>query len=333
MPKRATSMDVAKQAGVSQSTVSRVFSDNSPNVSKKTRARVLAVAEELGYRPNLLGRMMSTKQTGIVGVVMGHITSPFYPYVLEKILSYLQHAGKQALVFTANETQDVDDILPLILQYPVDGLIITSATLSSAMAYEFHQRGTPVILFNRTIKDTPVGTVSADNKLGGMQIADLFLDTNHQYIAYMAGTKNTSTNRDRYFGFKSQLEARGYRDLIFMQSGYSYEAGYKSAQHLLHKYPHINAIFCANDIMAIGAIDALQQAGKRVPDEISIAGFDDIPMANWQAYQLTTIAQDLDAMILATIAQLDSASYDEFVTPKHETIAGKLIIRNSVKKQ
>jgi DNA-binding LacI/PurR family transcriptional regulator len=141
MNKKVTSIEVAKRAGVSQSTVSRVFSANSSSVSAEARQRVLQAAQELGYQPNAIARMMSTRQTNIVGIVMATITSPFYPYVLEKFLSALQAIERQVLLFTASDSQSVDDILPLALQYQVDALIITSATLSSAMAAYSQQSG------------------------------------------------------------------------------------------------------------------------------------------------------------------------------------------------
>jgi len=331
MTKRITSIDVAKHAGVSQSTVSRVFSEDSPNVADATRTRVLQSARELGYRPNVIARMMSRRETNIIGIVMANITSPFYPYVLDKFLQRFQAMGKQVLLFTAAEGQGVDDILPLVLQYQVDALIITSATLSSAMADECAQAGTPVVLFNRTVSDSNVSSVCADNVAGGRTIADYLVDTGHQHLAYMAGPANTSTNNDREQGFCDRLSEHGLTNWIRVQADYTYESGYAVAQTLLACEVVPDAIFCANDIMAIGAMDAIRAGGLRIPDDVSVVGFDNIPMADWGAYQLTTVSQDVDVMIDKTIEIIQQKLNDADSPPIKEWVAGQLIVRESVK--
>lgn len=331
MGKKATSIEVAKRAGVSQSTVSRVFSSNSPNVSGKVRQRVLKASQELGYQPNAIARMMSTRQTNIVGIVMATITSPFYPYVLEKFLRELQAIDRQVLLFTASDNQSIDDILPLALQYQVDALIITSATLSSEMAAASMQSGTPVILFNRSVSDPNLSAVCADNIAGGRLAANVLLDTGHERLAFVAGIQNTSTTQDRERGFKAQLHERGYTDWQRAQGYYTYESGYQAAQTLLANPQPPDAIFCANDIMAIGAIDAIRAHGLRLAEDISVIGFDNIPMAQWGAYQLTTISQEVDAMIQQTI-QLMLEKLELPESPSRiEQIAGQLIIRSSVR--
>lgn len=331
MTKRITSLDVAERAGVSQSTVSRVFSPNSPNVSDQARQRVLQAAADLGYQPNAIARMMSTSQTNIVGIVMANITSPFYPYVLEKFLQRLQAIERQVLLFTASATQRVDDVLPLALSYQVDALIITSATLSSDMATHCAQRGTPVILFNRTVNNPNVNAVCADNVAGGRLVADILLDAGHERLAFVAGTPNTSTSQDREMGFFGRLRQRGYHTHQFAQGDYTYESGYAAAQDLLaHRNPP-DAIFCANDIMAIGALDAIRERGLHVPADVSVVGFDDIPMASWGAYQLTTVRQDVDTMIDKTIALLLEQIDNPAATARIERIVGQLIERTSVK--
>ena len=331
MVKQVTSIEVAAHAGVSQSTVSRVFSDNSPNVAEKTRQRVLQAAEELGYRPNMIARMMSTHQTNIIGIVMANITSPFYPYVLEKFLQRIQEIGRQTLLFTAAPHQSVDDILPLILQHQVDALIITSATLSSAMAAECARQGTPVILFNRYVRDANVSAVSADNIAGGRQVADALLNTGHERLAYMAGPVNTSTNSDRERGFAERLQERDYTGWQREQADYSYEAGFNAANKLLSQPAPPDAIFCANDIMALGAIDAARYLQYDIPQDVSVIGFDDIPMAGWGAYKLTTISQEVDTMIDKTMDLLLAKIDDPQSPPVLELVPGKLQVRGSVR--
>ncbi len=331
MTKRITSIEVARRAGVSQSTVSRVFSTNSPNVAEATRQRVIAAAQELGYRPNAIGRMMSTQQTNTIGIVMANITSPFYPYVLEKFLQGLQAIGRRVLLFTASAHQDIDDILPLILEHQVDALIVTSATLSSAMAAECQRAGTPVILFNRRVENASVSAVCCDNERGGREIASLLIETGHQHFAYIAGTANTSTNRDRQRGFVTQLQAYGIDDVRIEPAEYSYDASYRATTHLLQSDHAPDAIFCANDIMAMGAIDAARACGLCVPDDVSIVGFDDIPMARWGAYQLTTMSQEVDTMIEKTIDLMLTKIAAPQSDPVTAFVAGRMQIRASVR--
>jgi len=332
MPKRITSIEVAELAEVSQSTVSRVFSDDSPNVATATRERVLQAAQELGYRPNAIARMMSRRESNIIGIVMAHITSPFYPYVLDKFLQRFQAIGKHVLLFTAAEGQSIDDILPLVLQYQVDGLIIASTTLSSAMVDECVRSGTAVILFNRIIKNSNISAVCSDNVTGGRNVADLLLDTGHKRLAYIAGPSNTSTNNDRERGFYKRLTERGYQGMQRMQASYTYESGYQSTLDLLDREIQPDAIFCANDTMAFGAIDAVRERGLIVPDDVSIVGYDNIPMAGWQAYSLTTVSQDVDVMIEKTVDLMQlKIEHPENSTPIIESIAGQLVIRGSVR--
>lgn len=331
MPKKITSIDVARRAKVSQSTVSRVFSRNSPNVSEDARQRVLQAAQELGYQPNIIARMMSTRQTNIIGIVMATVTSPFYPYVLEKFLEELQAIGRQVLLFTASEHQSVDELLPLILQYQVDALIVTSATLSSDMVEVSMQRGTPVILFNRSVNNPNVNAVCAENVAGGQLAADVLLDTGHQRLAFISGLRNTSTSQERERGFIERLQARNAAPLQYAQGHYTYTSGYKAALELLTQDTPPDAIFAANDIMALGAIDAIRERGLRLAHDVSVIGFDNIPMAGWGAYQLTTISQDVDAMIHRTL----DIMLEKIANPHSPTqtvrVEGQLIVRDSVK--
>lgn len=331
MNEKVTSFDVAARAGVSQSTVSRVFSENSPNVSSETRNRVMQAAHELGYRPNVIARMMSTRQTNIVGIVMANIVSPFYPYVLEKFLKRLQEIDRQVLLFTAAPDQSIDDVLPVALQHQVDALIITSATLSSDTVEICAHTRKPVILFNRYISGENISAVCADNRAGGQLIADYLIKGGHRRFGYIAGQANTSTNIDRKQGYIDRLAERDITDVLAEPGHYTYDGGYAAMLALLQRSDPPDAVFCANDIMAIGAIDAARQLGRRVPDDVSIIGFDDIPMARWGSYRLTTFSQEVDAMIDATIDLMLVKIADPSLPPTIRLIPGQLQIRDSAR--
>jgi DNA-binding LacI/PurR family transcriptional regulator len=329
--RKVTSVDIARLTGVSQSTVSRVLSGNE-RVAPDVRSKVLAVARELGYNPNALARSLTSQRSNIIGIVMADISSPFYPYVLAKFTDKIQQMGRQVLLFNAAPDRDVDDVLPLALQYQVDALIITSTTISSAMADVCADRGTPVILFNRYAPGAKASAVCCDNVEAGRFVANLLLDARHQRLAYIAGKQNTSTNLDREKGFTDRLLERGYGDCLREQAAYTYESGAEAARRLMALPDRPDAIFCANDIMALGALDAIRfECGLRVPEDVSVIGFDDIPAAAWSAYALTTIQQPVDRMIDATLALMIDQLEENERRPVLKLIPGGLVRRTSAR--
>jgi DNA-binding LacI/PurR family transcriptional regulator len=325
----STQKQVAKLAGVSQSVVSRVFGGGV--VSDAAKEKVLSIAKSVGYQPDALARSLVTGQTDIVGIVMADIMNPFYPYVLEKFISALQKKGQQVLLFNAPRDRDVDEELSLVLQYRVKGIIITSASLSSRMAAACRANHTPVVLFNRYILNTPTWAVSCDNVRAAREIADLLLDNKHTKIGYIGGNPNTSTNRDRKRGFVERLAERGKKPILVEDRSYSYEWGYEAASRLLRS-SSVNALFCANDIIALGVMDAIRNELKvRVPDDISVVGFDNIPQASWPLYSLTTVRQPVDEMIDVTINLLDRDFDRKTRESRINLIKGELVERSSVR--
>ncbi len=297
----ATSSDVARLADVHQSTVSRALSGD-VRVSAETRRRVQDAAAALGYTPNAIARSLITRRTNIIGIVTADITIPFQPYALEKFIQKLQAMGRQTLIFTAAPDQTVDDLLPTALQYQVDALIVTSATLSSRALYDCSRSGTAVVLFNRYMEGGLVSSVSCDNLAAGRMVADFLLDAGHQRLAYMAGDPDSSTNRDRQRGFLTRLWERGAaKPLVVENSRYTYDAGYAAASRLLGRGDPPDAVFCSSDGLALGTIDAARELGIAIPERLSVVGFDDVPMAGWNAYGLTTVRLPVEEMIDATI--------------------------------
>lgn len=326
--RRLTSLDVARLAGVNQSTVSRALRPDG-RVSAETRAKVQAAAEQLGYTPNAIARSLITQRTNIIGILTADLTNPFQPSILEKFLHKMQALERQVLVFTAMPDQQVDDLLPMALQYQVDALVVTFATLSSQSLLECSRNGTRVVLFSRYMEAGQVSSVTGDNVAAGRRIAAFLWDQGHRDFAYIGGDPNSSTNRDREHGFMSLLWERGAAKPLQESAGrYSYEEGREAANRLLMRAGPLDAIFCAADPIAIGTIDAAREAGLRVPEDLSIVGFDDIPMACWEAYSLTTIRLPIDEMIDATIDLLLQEPNAQ-QAPVHKIFPGKLIERRS----
>lgn len=327
--KPVTSIDVARLAGVSQPTVSRAF-DPKASVAPETRARVLTAAQKLGYQPNVIARSLSIQRTDIVGIVMANLTSSqFYPTVLEKFTRRLQAMGKQVLLFNAPPARPVDEILPRILGYQVDALVIASTTPGREIIDECTSMGTPIVLLNRTVPDTSANAVCSDNEGGGRIVADALLNAGHQRLAFMAGIGSTATNELREKGFTDQLRIRGYTGLQMEQGVYSYDSGYAAALRLLDRDDPPDGIFCAADIIALGAMDAARyELGIRIPDELSIIGYDDIPVARWPAYSLTTIRQPVDLMVETAVALITDETTP---TGQIHRLPGELIVRHSAR--
>ncbi len=305
--KRVSSVQVARHAGVSQAAVSRVFTPGA-SVSADMRAKVLASAKKLGYRPNVLARSLTRRSTNIIGIVMFRFTNPFYARLLKEFSRQLQARNYWTLLLNSESDEGVESALPTALQYQVDGIIITSATLSSTLAEECARAGTPVVLFNRYSIESNVNAVCCDNVGAGRMVADILLDAGHARFAFIAGEENTSTSRDRERGFTERLRERGHELGLRDVGNFTYEDGYAAAHRLLRRPDRPDAIFCANDLTAMAVYDvATHELGIRVPNELSIVGYDDIAMASWHKYQITTVRQPLERMVEATVQVLMDA--------------------------
>ena len=325
--KKATSKDVAKLAGVSQPTVSRAFDPDSP-VSSATRAKILASAQELGYQPNAIARTLLTNQSNMVGVVMANVTaSLFYPQVLEQLTAVLQTQGKQTLLFNLLPDQPVDDILPQLMGYQVDGLIIASSTPSNEVVNESVRTGTPVVLLNRIAHGSHAHAVCCDNEAAARSVAQLFIEKGYRKIAFVSGIANTETNRLREKGFVDELKANGISLIGNVQGDYTYASGQIAARHLLSQTEKLEAIFCAADIMALGVMDvARTEFGLTIPDGLALFGFDDITPAQWPAYNLSTVRQPIDAMVKTAVSLILNPPEESTI----RQLKGELILRNSI---
>lgn len=325
-----TAEEVARALGVSQSTISRAFS-RTASIAEKTRERVLEAARALGYQPNVIARSLITRRTNIVAIVMANLTDPFYPLVLDALAQRIQSRGCQTLLFVPSPGQPVDDVLPKLQQYQVDAVILASATLSSAMARSCAARAMPLLLFNRYVPGLEVNAVSCDNISGGRRVAEFLVERGHVRPAFVSGETDATTNLDRRHGFVSRLTELGVRSCLQAAGGeYSYEAGYHAARQLLTSRKRPDAIFFASDVMAFGGMDLLRQTGIRIPQDISVVGYDDVPLAAWSGYDLTTIRQPIHEMVDAAMEMLGLAENPHVArTPTTRLIVGTLVERSS----
>jgi DNA-binding LacI/PurR family transcriptional regulator len=331
---RSTSFDVAALAGVSQSAVSRAFKAGS-SIADDKRERVLEAARKLNYVPNTIASSLTTKRTNIVALILGNLANPFYVHVLHAFSRRLQEEGRQVLTFTVEPGADSDDAIMRVLQYQVDGVILTAAQLSTRMTGICHERGIPIVLFNRYIPGSDASGVRCDNEAGGRLMAEAFLAAGARSFAMLTGDPRGTTSGDRARGFVERLLEEGFKraDIRAIEGNSSYDGAFTATCRSFGDPETLpDALFGINDIMAMGAMDALRERlGVSVPGRIMVGGFDDIPEARRLPYRLTTVRQPINRMVAEALSILH---LDEPQRPIERSIdrpiAGHLIWRKTI---
>ena len=330
---KVTSLEVAALAGVSQSAVSRVFTPGS-SVSPKTAEKVRAAAAQLGYRPNVLARSLKSGKSRIIGLVVAYLENYFYPEMVERLSVELQKAGYHVLIFLAPVSSvNVDKVVREIMDYQVDGIVMASVSMSSDLAARCQETGIPVVLFNRAHEDKNLSSVTSDNFAGGRALADYLCATGHERIAYIAGFIGASTQIDREAGFRAGLAAAGQTLFARAEGNFDYRTAQAATRELFATSRRPDAVFVANDHMAIAAMDVLRfELGLRVPQDVSVVGFDDVPPAAWPAYDLTTVRQNVEKMVAETVQMLLTQITEGTGISKRVVLDVALIIRSSTRK-
>jgi DNA-binding LacI/PurR family transcriptional regulator len=327
--KATSSEDVAARAGVSRSTVSRVFTPGA-RVAEETRRRVLRAAREVGYRADAPVPERAARQT--VGLVMGALDNPFYNTVMTAFLSRLQRRDVQTLCYVAEDLETAEDCVSALLDNRVDAIIAAALGARSSAIAACADAGVPLILFNRAVEADGVSSVQTDNVAGGRTVADFLFRAGHRKFSFINGLDGSSTNRDRLRGFTEHLAACGATAPMQEYGEYTYEGGREAAKRLMCAAEPPDAIFCANDIMAFGVLDCLRgDLGLRTPQDVSVIGFDDVPMAAWPSFGLTTVRQRRTMMIEATMDRLEAHLAGAGDAARRIVIEGRLIVRSSAR--
>ncbi len=317
-------------ADVSQSAVSRAFTPGA-SVAPETRSKIIEAANQLGYRPNALARAMISGRSKLIAMLVAYMDNQFYPYVVELFSRQLQEQGYNVLLFMSDPGQQ-DKLVQKMMQYQVEGIIMASATLSSNIARECAQTGIPVVLFNRYVPSTPASSVTSDNFQGGNLVADFLVRGGHRRIAFIAGDEDASTNRDREAGFYKGLAAHGITPWDRTVGGYEFERAAEAARSLFSGDEKPDAVFVANDHMAFAVMDVLrEELGLRVPEDVSVVGFDDVPEASWKGYRLTTVTQRIPDMIEATMSILLEQIEHQTVTKRAAVVGVNMVVRGSAR--
>jgi DNA-binding LacI/PurR family transcriptional regulator len=327
--KPITARELARLIGVSQSAVSRAFTPGA-SIAPDMREKILRYAADLDYHPNAIASMLSKSRTNIVGIVISEMQNPFFPLLLEKLSRDLQRIGLQSLLFNITQGSNLEDQLSALRRYNVDAVIVLSATVLSGQMLAWATEGRAAILVGRVIEDGSLSCVTCDNADGARAIADHFYELGHRRVAYVAGLSHTSTNMERQNAFVTRVAELGMTLTTRIEGrGYTYDAGRLAALEIAAR-EDTDAIFFANDILATGGIDALrEEAGLRVPEDVSVAGFDDIAMARWPRYSLTTYRQPMDDIVSTTVNMIEDGSCQPGKPSIIRRLPGSLVVRNS----
>jgi LacI family transcriptional regulator len=330
----ATSHDIARLVGVSQSTVSRALRGD-PRVTAQTRLRIEDAARELAYIPNAAARSLITSRTDTIALALADITNPFYPQLVDVLHGEFGRSGfRTILLHDRDETSPSREFVNQLSSGAVDGVVFMSCSLTSATPTAVAGRGTPVVLLNRELHDGRVAdVVVSDNRGGGQLAAESLVKLGHRRIALISGPSSTSTGREREQGFRDGLAnlKLALDETLRRESPYSHQGGYQAGLELLDRdRPGPTAIFCANDVVAFGVLEAAKRVGIDVPEQLSVIGFDDIEMAGWSAFDLTTIRQPLAQMAQTAARMLIERINDQGpVAPRRQVFPARLVARST----
>lgn len=328
---RVTSHDVAKRAGVSQAAVSRVYRPGA-SASAAMRQKVLTAADELGYRPNAIARGLSTQRSNMVALIMLRQTNLDYPDSLVELATSLSTKGMRALLFSIEDFSELDSVVEQILQYQVDGVIVGGAlTVTQRKVFDKHE--IPVIFYGCTPPDRPFNAVDCDNDEGTEWLVKQLLDTGHRSFGLMAGPKSGRVAIERAEFFLRKLEAHGVDVIESACCDYDYRVARETFAALIGRFDKTpDAVIAVTDSLAIACIDeARANFGLRIPDDISITGFDGVRTSGLQPYDLTTVRLPRRRMAEAATTMLVEHIENPDLAPGLRTFSGVPVAGGSIR--
>ncbi len=288
-----TIKDIARAAGVSHSTVSRALRD-SPLISAGAKERIRHLAEAMGYTPNAIGRGLVTRRSGTIGLVVTTIADPFIAAVVQGIEETALGCGYNTILCNSNSEPERElKTVRALREKRVDAIIVTSSRLGSLYLGHLREVGVPIVLINNQRGGDYTHSVLIDDRLGGELAGRYLASLGHREIAYIAGPPWAWASGLRLAGCRKALAERGIAlgpERVLAGNGRA-DGGVEAARALLNRRSGVSALFCYNDMTAVGVLAALQRAGCRVPEDISVIGYDDVPIAEYLQPPLTTIAQ------------------------------------------
>lgn len=296
---RPTLEEVAARAGVGRGTVSRVI-NGSPKVSAKAREAVLAAIKELGYVPNRAARTLVTNKTDTVALVVSEseqrvFGEPYFAGLVRGISAALSETGLQLILAMAQSREEHDRLEAFLTARHVDGVLLTSVHGADPLPARLEEMGVPTVLGGRPVGITPYSYVDIDNRAGARQAIKYLISKGRTKIATIAGPQDMGVGVDRLAGYRDALLATDMNEMV-AYGDFSEESGAAAMRELLDRHPDLDAVFAASDAMALGALRALRERGRSVPDDVALVGFEDSSIALHSDPPLTTVHQPTEAM-------------------------------------
>lgn len=325
-----TIQDVARRAGVAPMTVSRVI-NNSGYASQEVRERVLAAVAELGYMPNTLARSLRIRRSNTIALILTDITNPFFTTMARGVEDAANAAGYTVIFGNTDESEEKERrYLQMIQQKRVDGILLVPAGGSVEAVEGIRQVGTPLVVLDRRIPGEMVDVVRCDSIEGAYRLTRIMLELGHRQIALLTGPTSVSTAEDRAAGFRKAMEEAGIDKPQVIYGSFTQNSGYEMARKALAIQPRPTALIAGNNFIAIGLLKAVRDADLEVPEDLAVAGFDDLPTAMVVEPFLTVAAQPAYEMGRQAAELLFSRLSGENSAPPQEILLPlDLILRRS----
>lgn len=327
-----TLKDVAERAGVSRSAVSRTFTEGA-SVSAQTREKVEKAARELGFAPSALAAALTTGRTKLIGLVSNNFHNPVFLEVFDRFTRGLQQRGLRPLLVNLSDETEPEGSVRMLRQYSVDGVIVASSTLPPSFSRAFHVAGMPVAhAFGRVSGAPDVHIAGVDNVECGRIAARTLIARRYQSVAFLGGPESATSTIDRWAGFREVVAQHPQVEVsASYASGYTFDAGRAAMQLLVGGGSLAEAYFCGDDVLAIGALSALQDAGLTVPQDVGVLGLNDMEIASWPNISLTTIRQPISDIVAAAIDLVVATLADKSREPEARLFACHVVERRTLR--
>lgn len=328
----ATIRDVARRAGVSVATVSRVVNRTAHSIRPATRRRVLAAVKALGYHPNVIAQSLKQRASRTVALIVPDISNPFFPAIARGIEDAARQRGYAVLLCNTYEDLDRESTyLQLLRKRWVDGMIFATVGSNTRHLRALRREGLPVVLVARDVDGIAIDAVLVDNFRGAFDATNHLIRLGHRSIAHIAGPASLRVAQERRRGYQRGLSDAGVRpdEALIAEGDFTAGGGRAAIDMLLSRGQPFSGVVAANDLMAIGAMEALRAAGRRVPDEVAVVGFDDITFASLVSPALTTVAQPKYRMGQIAMERLLELMAGESPAGRRIVLEPRLIVRES----
>jgi LacI family transcriptional regulator len=326
----STLLDVARRAGVSPMTVSRVV-NGSAQVSPQLRARVEQALAETGYMPNTLARSLRAKRTDTIALLLPDMTNPFFTELAHGVEAAAREAGITMILANSDEQADEEQRLVLmLLQRQVDGLLVVPAGSGSETIEMCRERGVHLVVVDRRPQGGDADVVRGDSEGGARELGRLLVELGHRHMAVLSGPATVPTAIDRVKGFRrAVVEDAGLPEPLVLHGAFKIDSGHQMTVQAMQRVPRPTALFAANNFIAIGAMHALDELGLRVPEDVALAAFDDLPEAMVIFPFLTVAAQPAFEMGRETVAMLLDRFANPDRPPREVVLPTTLVVRRS----